>query len=256
MNLLNNAAKYTPAPGRIWLTLEYESGAAVLRVKDTGIGIAAESLPHVFDLFYQVDRSFARAEGGLGLGLTLVRRLIEMHGGSVDVRSAGINRGSEFILRIPAWSEPCQTDNLASFETSGIEAATNLRRILVVDDFPHSATTLAKLLRQDGYEVRTAVDGVEALKVAASFQPDVIVLDIAMPRLDGYEVARRIRQQPWGKGTFLIALTGWGQRQDRQRTQEVGFDAHLTKPVNYKTLAGLLSKLAGGEQWQKTWAVP
>jgi len=255
MNLLNNAAKYTPTPGQIWLTVEQEGPMAAVRVRDTGVGIAAESLPHVFDLFYQVDRSFARAEGGLGLGLTLVRRLVEMHGGTVDVRSAGINQGSEFILRLPARRGQFQADHRLAPDGYGAEEATRSRRILVVDDFPNSATTLAKLLRQDGYEVRTAEDGLEALAVAESFQPDVVVLDIAMPRLNGHDAARKIREQPWGKDTVLIALTGWGQRQDRRRTKEVGFDAHLTKPVNYKALAELLTKLPHEEHRQKTYAL-
>jgi len=254
-NLLNNAAKYTPTPGQIWLTMGQENGMAVLRVKDTGVGIAAESLPHVFDLFYQVDRSFARAEGGLGLGLTLVQRLIEMHGGTVDVQSDGINHGSEFILRLPAWGGQLKADHVIGQDSYGSEAATRSRRILVVDDFPNSATTLAKLLRQDGYEVQTAQDGLEALEVALSFRPDIVVLDIAMPKLNGYDAARKIREQPWGKNTVLIALTGWGQRQDRRRSQEVGFDAHLTKPVNYKALAELLTTLADDKHRQKTHAL-
>ena len=255
MNLLNNAAKYTPTPGQISLAVEPEGGMVALRVSDTGVGIAAESLPHVFDLFYQVDRSFARAEGGLGLGLTLVRRLIEMHGGTVEVWSAGVNQGSEFILRLPAWSSQLQADELTERDLNGTVAQTKSRRVLVVDDFPNSATTLAKLLRQDGYEAQTAENGLEALEVAASFQPDVVVLDLAMPKLNGYDAARKIREQPWGKNAVLIALTGWGQRQDRRRTQEVGFDAHLTKPVNYKALAELLSKLPDEEQRQKTHAL-
>ncbi len=241
-NLINNAAKYMPAPGRIGLTAEREGALVVVRVKDTGIGIASENLPHVFDLFYQVDRSFARAEGGLGIGLTLVRQLVALHGGTVDVRSAGVNQGSEFILRLPARCDEVRPGETVALDAGGAKKP-RARRILVVDDFPNSATTLAKLLRQRGYEVRTAEDGVEALEVAKEFHADAIVLDIAMPNLDGYDTARKIREQSWGKSTLLIALSGWGQRHDRQRTQEAGFDAHLTKPVKYQALLDLLAKL-------------
>jgi CheY-like chemotaxis protein len=200
-------------------------------------------LPHLFELFYQVDHSYTRSEGGLGLGLTLVHRLIALHGGKVEARSAGVNRGSEFIVHLPL--APQQADSIDHRHGAGNGAlpASRSRRILVADDFPQSAETLARLLRHDGSEVRIAQDGAEAFDTAAEFRPDVVVLDIAMPKLNGYEAARKIRAQPWGKQMILIALTGWGQQQDRRRTQDAGFDAHLTKPVNYTAIMDLLAKL-------------
>ena len=242
MNLLNNAARYTPKPGHIWLNVEHAGDTVVIRVKDTGIGISAENLPHVFELFYQVDRSFTRTEGGLGLGLTLVQRLVELHSGTVEVRSDGVNRGSEFTVHLPvapSWPEQSAENDPASC----VRAQVRSRRILVADDFPQSAAILARLLRQDGNEVQVAQDGIEAVETAAEFRPDVAVLDIAMPKLDGFDVARVIREQPWGKGMFLIALSGWGQQFDRQRTKEAGFDAHLTKPAKYENLMEILSHL-------------
>jgi CheY-like chemotaxis protein len=243
MNLLNNAAKYTPSPGHIWLNIEQAGDTVIVRVKDTGIGIAAESLPHLFELFYQVDRSFTRSEGGLGLGLTLVQRLVEMHGGKVDVRSDGINRGTEFTVSLPVVPGIRSGENLECADTILAGAASRSRRILVADDFPQSAAILARLLRQDGNEVQIAQDGIQAVETAAEFRPDVAVLDIAMPKLDGFDVARMIREQPWGRNMFLIALSGWGQQLDRQRTKEAGFDAHLTKPAKYETLMEILNRL-------------
>jgi PAS domain S-box-containing protein len=245
MNLLNNAAKYTPDPGHIWLNVEQAGDTVVVRVKDTGVGIAAENLPHLFELFYQVDRSFTRSEGGLGLGLTLVHRLVEMHAGKVEVRSDGINRGSEFIVHLPVLpTQPIHEPVETREETYDHDhAARRCRRILVADDFPQSAAILARLLRQDGNEVHIAQDGIEAVEAAAEFRPDVAVLDIAMPKLDGFDVARVIREQPWGKRMFLIALSGWGQQLDRQRTKDAGFDAHLTKPAKYETLMEILNHL-------------
>jgi CheY-like chemotaxis protein len=249
MNLLNNAAKYTPEPGHIQLSVDPLDNTVVVRVKDTGIGIATENLPHLFELFYQVDRSYTRAEGGLGLGLTLVHRLVEMHGGTVEVHSEGLNRGSEFIVRLPTLLSHADEAREWRKETQPTEQnPARGRRILVADDFPESAATLARLLRQDGNEVQIAQNGVEAFEVAEQFRPDVAVLDIAMPKLNGYEVARKIREQSWGENMILIALTGWGQKQDRQRTQDAGFDAHLTKPVNYDAIMEILTKLAATTQ--------
>jgi len=244
MNLLNNAAKYTPDPGHIWLNVEQAGDTVVIRVKDTGIGIAAEGLPHVFELFYQVDRSYTRSEGGLGLGLTLVHRLVELHGGKVEVRSEGMNRGSEFTVLLPVTPHRPEIESPAQDWLNDRLLPVRTRRILVADDFPQSAETLARLLEKDGNEVQIAEDGVAAVKAAADFLPDIVLMDIAMPKLDGYQAAQRIRQQPWGKQMILIALTGWGQPQDRRRTQEAGFDAHLTKPVNYDAIMTLLSNLS------------
>ena len=247
MNLLNNAAKYTPDAGHIWLNVEPAGDTVEVRIKDNGLGIAAENLPRLFELFYQVDRSFTRAEGGLGLGLTLVQRLVEMHGGKIEARSAGVHRGSEFIVRLPMLQSASLTVEPAALlekESRALESR-RCRRILVADDFPQSAETLAQLLRREGFEVRIAQDGIEAFQTAAEFRPDVVVLDIAMPKLNGYEAARKIRAQPWGKDIVLIALTGWGQQQDRQRTQDAGFTAHLTKPVNYNAIMELLVNVPG-----------
>jgi PAS domain S-box-containing protein len=243
MNLLNNAAKYTPNPGHIWVNVEQAGDTVVVRVKDTGIGIAAENLPHLFELFYQVDRSFTRSEGGLGLGLTLVHRLVEMHGGKIEVRSDGVNRGSEFIVHLPVLPVTKMDEDIDITDAIFPAAANRSRRILVADDFPQSAAILARLLRQDGNEVKVAQDGIQAVETAAEFRPDVAVLDIAMPKLDGFDVARMIREQPWGKNMFLIALSGWGQQLDRQRSKEAGFDAHLTKPAKYETLMEILNHL-------------
>jgi signal transduction histidine kinase/ActR/RegA family two-component response regulator len=243
MNLLNNAAKYTPNPGHIWVNVEQAGDTVIVRVKDTGIGIAPENLPHVFELFYQVDRSFTRAEGGLGLGLTLVHRLVEMHGGKVEVRSDGVNRGSEFTVHLPVVAVSVLNDPTESSDLSCGQKVGRGRRILVADDFPQSAAILARLLRQDGNEVQVAQDGIQAIETAAEFRPDVAVLDIAMPKLDGFDVARVIREQPWGRRMFLIALSGWGQQVDRQRTKDAGFDAHLTKPAKYETLVEILNRL-------------
>ncbi|MGE5220723.1 MAG: ATP-binding protein [Chloroflexota bacterium] len=243
MNLLNNAAKYTPSPGHIWLNVEHAGDMVVVRVKDTGIGIAEQNLPHLFELFYQVDRSFSRSEGGLGLGLTLVHRLVEMHGGKIEVRSDGMNRGSEFIVHLPVLPAASDATRLVSMDPICAATASRNRRILVADDFPQSAAILARMLRQDGNEVQIAQDGIEAVETAAQFRPDVAVLDIAMPKLDGYDAARMIREQPWGKRIFLIALSGWGQQLDRQRTKEAGFDTHLTKPAKYETVVEILNQL-------------
>jgi PAS domain S-box-containing protein len=243
MNLINNAAKYTPDPGQIWLTLGLHDEQAVLQVKDTGIGIAPEDLPRLFDLFYQADRSFTRAEGGLGLGLTLVQRILELHGGTVQAFSLGAKQGSQFVVSLPVLQKLSQQEVRKEANTGFSNAKIQVRRILVADDFPQAAETLAGLLRQEGYEVQIAQDGLEAYRAAELSHPDVIVLDLAMPQLNGYDAARKIREQPWGKQVVLIALTGWGQQRDRHRTKEAGFDAHLTKPVKYEAILELLGNL-------------
>ena len=244
MNLINNAAKYTPDPGQISLTLGLQNDHAVLQVKDTGIGIAPEDLPRLFDLFYQADRSFTRAEGGLGLGLTLVQRILELHGGTVHAFSSGAKQGSEFVVSLPILQNAFQQNSSQDVDHELFATKSRVRRILVADDFPQAAETLGGLLRQEGYEVQIAQDGLEAFQAAERSHPDVIVLDLAMPELDGYDAARKIREQPWGKQVVLIALTGWGQERDRHRTKEAGFDAHLTKPVKYEAILELLGNLA------------
>jgi CheY-like chemotaxis protein len=210
----------------------------VVSVKDNGNGIAAEKLPYLFDLFYQAGRSYEQTHGGLGIGLTLVKRLVELQGGTVQARSQGINCGSEFIVRLPVLDAAIPT---AKAHEPFMEAVS--RRILVVDDYPNVAESMARRLTIAGHEVETALDGLQAIEVAERFRPDIVLLDIGMPKLDGYETARRIREQPWGMEMALVALTGWGQEEDRRLSREAGFDAHLVKPVEKNELANLLARL-------------
>jgi signal transduction histidine kinase len=239
-NLLHNAAKFTDTGGRIVLKVEREGRQAVISVKDTGMGIAADLVPRVFELFTRVHAHSEPGEGGLGIGLALVRRLVEMHGGSVTAHSDGLGEGAEFIVRlplvlnhaVPSIEPVAQADPLPSMAA---------RRILVADDNHDSAEALATLLGLHGHDVRVAHDGVEVLEVAETFKPDVLLLDLGMPKMDGYETARKSRERPWGKTTMLVALTGWGQQQDRQRTADAGFDAHLVKPVTEMELCQLLA---------------
>ncbi len=238
MNLLTNAAKYTPEGGRITLSAEPNGEEVTLRVTDNGVGIDPDQLSQIFDMFYQANRSYEQLHGGLGIGLTLTRRLVEMHGGQVEVHSAGMNRGSEFVVRLPIFRGQLQPqDQAANAETTRALG----RRILVVDDYGENAETLAELLRVDGNEVEIAHDGLKAVEMAETFCPAVVLLDIGMPKLNGYEAARKIREQPWGKDMVLIAITGWGGENDRNRSREAGFNAHLLKPVNYTELAKLIN---------------
>src|SRR5215831_19316248 len=217
-NLLSNAAKYTDPGGHILLTARQEGGELVLRVRDTGIGIPPDMLPRIFDLFVQAERRLDRSQGGLGIGLTLVRRLVEMHGGSVIAHSEGAGKGSEFIVRLPALSDE-QKMALLPPQAEGKQAAapTARRRILVVDDNVDAANSLAVLLRLEGHEVRVACDGPAALAAAQADPPEMVVLDLGMPGTDGFEVARRLRALPGTKGTLLVAVTGWAQEEDRRR---------------------------------------
>jgi CheY-like chemotaxis protein/two-component sensor histidine kinase len=242
-NLLNNAAKYTEEGGEIALIVERKGNDAVVSVRDNGVGIPPEMLAHVFDPFTQVDRSLERSQGGLGIGLTLVKRLVEMHGGSIEARSGGQRMGSEFIVRLPiVWAVSSE----AALGDSHISPAKQSarRRILVVDDNRDSARTLARLLEIIGHEARTAHDGGEAVATAEAYHPEVILLDIGLPIMNGYEVARTIRRQPWGTDIVIVALTGWGQVEDRQRSKEVGIDHHLVKPVEPQVLQDFLSRMA------------
>jgi len=239
-NLLSNACKFTDPGGRIWLTVERAGNQAVVRVRDTGIGLAPDQLGRIFDIFAQIDNSLERARSGLGLGLTLVKKLVEAHGGTVEARSAGMGHGSEFIVTLPVSPEPKVERAKATVEVQAASAAR--RRILVVDDNRDSAKSLAMLLKVMGHEVDTAHDGLEAVARAMTFRADVILLDIGLPRLNGYEVARRIRQQQLEKGLKLVALTGWGQEEDRRRSGEAGFDAHFVKPVDLTVLTKLLAE--------------
>jgi CheY-like chemotaxis protein len=242
-NLLNNAAKYMERGGQIRLTAQRDGTDVIVKVSDTGMGIPAEVLPYVFEMFTQGDRHQTRSQGGLGIGLTLVRRLVELHGGAIEARSPGAEQGSEFIIRLPL-----------QVETSNpVRADVPLRatvpqahfRILVADDNQDSADSLKMLLQIMHHEVRTAYDGPEAIERAEEFRPDVVLLDIGMPSMNGYDACRRIREQPWGKDMVLIAQTGWGQEEDRRRTHAAGFDHHLVKPVDHGALSGLLAQIAG-----------
>ena len=242
-NLLNNAAKYSEPEGRITVTAEFQGSDVVVAVKDTGVGIAPDMLPKVFDLFTQGDRSLERSQGGLGIGLTLVQRLVEMHGGSVSAASDGPGRGSELVVRLPRLSEDVNpSPEPAAAREPGASSA---RRILVVDDNRDAATSLAMLLELTGNEIQTAYDGLEALEAAEAFRPDLVLLDIGLPELNGYEVARKIREQPWGQTIVLMALTGWGQEEDRRKSRDAGFNGHMVKPVEYATLLKVIESLQG-----------
>jgi signal transduction histidine kinase/ActR/RegA family two-component response regulator len=239
-NLLSNACKFTERGGHIRLSVEREGNEALVRVQDTGIGIAAEQLPRIFEMFTQVDTSLERSRDGLGVGLPLVKNVVDMHGGTVEARSRGLGQGSEFVVRLPILSAPPPP---RPREPSGSKpVATVPRRILVVDDNRDAADSLAMLLKLTGHDVRIAGDGLEALEEAATFTPHVILLDIGLPRLNGYEAARRIRDQQRHEGLTLVALTGWGQEEDRRRSEEAGFDAHLIKPVDFAALTKLLAE--------------
>ena len=235
-NLLNNAAKYTNHGGLITISSRQENGEAVVSVRDNGIGIAPNLLSQVFDMFMQVDRSTRRSQGGLGIGLTLVKSLVAMHGGSVEARSEGPGLGSEFIVRLPLLEESAMPA-----ETTRRITPLPQRRILIVDDSRDGGESLAMLLRVLGAEVALAHSGRHALECVNSFQPDVVLLDIGMPGMDGYEVARRIRANPANRRMQLIALTGWGQDEDRQRSAAAGFNHHLVKPADVDQLRQLLS---------------
>lgn len=240
-NLLNNAAKYTDRGGRIALVADREGDEAVVRVRDNGIGLSAEMLPRVFDLFAQADRSLDRSQGGLGIGLTLVRSLVQLHDGNVSVESRGPGQGSEFIVRLPASSRAQSTPVANKDATSAVESAYPLLRLLVVDDSQDSARSLARVLKLWGYEVRVAHDGLEAIEAASAEAFDVILLDIGLPGINGYEVAERLRDQFGSARPVLVALTGYGQAEDLARSQSVGFDDHLVKPVNLERLREMLS---------------
>ena len=238
-NLLNNAAKYTDPGGRIRLQVERDGNEAVVRVADNGMGIPREMLGRVFDMFVQVERAGDHSQGGLGIGLTLVKRLTEIHGGRVEARSPGPGKGSEFVVRLPLPKEPAAVVGSAT----GSYLFVNLQgiRTLVVDDNQDAAESLAMLLRASGSEVSVAYDGLEAVGSAVAFKPDIVLLDIGLPKLYGYDVAKRIREAR-GREVLLIAITGWGQEEDRRRAEEAGFDHHLTKPVSFEALLRLIAK--------------
>jgi CheY-like chemotaxis protein len=258
---LNNASKFSDRGGRIWLTVERtdeptgDSGDpasglppnVVIRVRDTGIGIAADQRSGIFDMFMQVDTALERAVTGLGIGLTLVKTLTQMHGGTVEVTSAGIGRGSEFLVRLPIMAGIAPVP--APGTTRGPATTAAGLRILIVDDNRDAAGMLAMLLQFSGHETHTAHDGVEAVEATTKLQPDVILLDIGLPRLNGYEAARMLRERQEQPGRpLLVVLTGWGQDEDRRRSEEAGFDAHLVKPVDEAALDKLLVDLGASRE--------
>ena len=238
-NLLDNACKFTDKGGHISLTVEREGPQAVIRVRDTGVGIAAEQLPLIFDMFMQVDTSLERSVSGLGIGLMLVKNLVEMHDGTVEVYSAGVGHGTEFVVRLPIMFEATNPQPPEPIVSEPM--TTTGRRILVVDDNRDAAASLAMLLKITGNETHTANDGLEAVEAVATFRPEMVLLDIGLPKLNGYEACRRIREQPSGKNIVIVALTGWGQEEDREKSRNAGFDGHMVKPVDFAALTKLLA---------------
>lgn len=246
-NLLTNAAKYTDEGGEIVLTTEREAEHVLIRVRDNGIGIPAELLPHIFDLFTQGDRSLARSEGGLGIGLTLVQRLVELHGGTVEAHSDGTGKGSEFVVRLREVADveiPFSGQGKMQSRSNGNGALS----MLVVEDNLDGAKVLGMLLRIMGHQVRVAHSGPEAIQLANESTPEVILLDIGLPGISGYEVAKRLRASPKFEKTVLVAMTGYGQDDDRQRSSEAGFDHHLVKPVAPDALNAILESTGLGCQ--------
>ncbi len=239
MNLLNNAAKYSDPGSCIQLTSERSGGVVVVSIRDTGIGIAADQIPHLFDMFSQVDHSMEKSQGGLGIGLCLAKRIVEMHGGTIEARSDGLGKGAEFLVRLPVVVENTATQLHSEEQKQVIKS--NFR-ILIVDDNKDGAGTLSMMLKILGNDTRTAYDGEDAVNTAIAFQPDVILLDIGLPKLNGYEVCRRIREQKYGHKILIIAQTGWGQEEDRRRTREAGFDHHVVKPIEPSALVALFKR--------------
>jgi PAS domain S-box-containing protein len=233
-NLLANAAKFTDKAGRIWLSAEREGDEAVIRVRDDGIGIAPEHLQTLFDMFVQVDTAIERSRDGLGIGLTLVKTLVELHGGTVQVHSAGPGCGSEFTVRLAAVSAGADSPEVE--RRAPALGDSSARRVLIVDDSVDAAESLAMLLAFEGHEIHTAHDGADAVRTAERLRPDIVLMDIGLPILNGYEACRRIRSQPWGAAITMVAITGWGQEDDHEQFAAVGFDLHLVKPVDHDEL--------------------
>jgi CheY-like chemotaxis protein len=234
--------KYTPPAGRIEIALRAESRHAMISFRDNGMGIPAEMLEHIFEPFAQLDRSYERADGGLGIGLTLARKLIELHEGRIEARSAGRGKGTEFLIHLPSIAA---TPALRASAPHRHSDATASCRVLIADDNHDAAVSLSMLLQAMGHDTRVVHDGIEALEEAEIFRPDIVLLDIGMPRLDGYETARRLVARPWAAATQIVAVTGWGQEADRQRAKEAGFHRHLVKPVDLDALRDVMSEACG-----------
>jgi len=247
-NLLTNSAKYTQQGGHIWLSAERRGDQVEVTVTDDGIGIPEAALAHIFDMFSQVDRTIERSTGGLGIGLALVKGIVEMHGGEVYASSEGPGRGSTFTVKLPVSHPQISKTNAAPKSDFG--AKSNGRKILVVDDNRDAANSLAAFLRLLGHHVEMAHDGAEAVAVAENFRPEVILMDVGMPKLNGYRATQQIRDQSWGRDIMIIALTGWGQETDRERSQEAGCDGHLVKPVDPGVLSKMLDQYARREMRQ------
>jgi signal transduction histidine kinase/CheY-like chemotaxis protein len=247
-NLVNNACRYMAAKGQLWVTIERANNHAVVTITDTGMGIPPEQLSSIFEMFSQVDRT-NRPHGGLGIGLHLVKRLVEMHGGQVSAHSDGPGLGSRFIVQLPALPESVTIEAVPKPLPRASSEPRVSRRVLVVDDNTDNAELLKVLLEEDGHETFMAHDGVEGLAAAERLRPDVVLMDLGLPRIDGFDACRRIREQPWGKQVLMIAITGWGQDVDRRKSQEAGFDHHLVKPVDANEISALMDgSTAVGQQ--------
>jgi CheY-like chemotaxis protein/two-component sensor histidine kinase len=240
-NLLTNAAKYTPEGGSISLRVFQEGDEVVLSVIDSGIGIPPEQLSNIFTMFSQLTPALERSQGGLGIGLALVQGLVKLHGGTITAHSEGDGKGSEFIVRLPISNSAAEAPDAAGSSTNLIAES---KCILVVDDNIDAAESLALLLELSGHKTKTAHNGMSGLELAEHFKPEVILLDIGLPDINGYEVAQQIRQQPWGANMFLIAATGWGQDKDKELAASAGFDKHLTKPIDFQQLNLLLQNIS------------
>ena len=241
-NILNNAAKYTDAGGEIAISVERVDDDAILRIRDNGIGIAPELLPQLFEMFFQADASLDRAGSGLGIGLSVARRLVELHGGRIEGHSEGLGRGSEFTVHLPAMRDSERQSDRPQEEFPESSEVSAIHRVLVVDDNSDTTDTMAELARSWGYEVKVAQDGPTAIQVASKFLPDVALLDIGLPGMDGFEVAARLRREEYGREATLIAISGYGGDHVHTRVKEAGFDHHLVKPIDVVALLTLLER--------------
>jgi CheY-like chemotaxis protein/two-component sensor histidine kinase len=249
VNLLNNASKYTRPHGRIRVMVHKQAETVSVSIIDNGTGIPRDMLAKVFDLFVQVDNSLERTTGGLGVGLTIAKKLVELHGGSIEAQSEGPGMGSSFVVRLPIVLQLVNAQSASEDRSADLQSD---RRVLVADDNEDSAQSLAMMLKMMGSETKTAHDGVEALEVGAAFEPHLVLLDIGMPRMNGYDTARRMRQESWGGSAMLVAMTGWGRDIDKRRSQEAGFDEHLVKPIEMEALEMILKKTQAQGQGAQT----